>query len=64
MIQGFDTEGPQLPIRSLLTARAMNAIRSDFLLVGGMAVVGPLFPADVHFLGEQSVLCQLQSCFG
>lgn len=41
----------------------MNAIRADFLLVRGMAVVSPLFPADVHFLGEESLLCQLQSCF-
>ena len=29
----------------------------------GMAVVGPLFPTDVHFFHKEASLCQLQSCF-
>jgi hypothetical protein len=35
-----------------------------FTLVRRVAIIGPLLPTDVHFLGQESVLCQLQSCLG
>ena len=31
--------------------------------MGGVAIVGPLFPTDVQLLHEESFLCQLQSRF-
>lgn len=30
----------------------------------GMTIVGPLLPTDVQLLGQESLLCQLQSRFG
>ena len=35
-----------------------------FAFVCWVAIVGPLLPADIQFLGQESMLCQLQSSLG
>jgi hypothetical protein len=36
----------------------------DCTLMRGMTIVGPLFPSYVHFLGQKSMLSQVQSRLG
>jgi hypothetical protein len=43
----------------LLTAFAAEAVAFPFMR--GMTIVGPLLPTNVHLLGQESLLCQLQS---
>jgi hypothetical protein len=47
---------------SLLAATAAKAF--CFAFVCWMAIIRPLLPADIQFLGQESMLCQLQSSLG
>src|SRR5262249_15357703 len=49
--------------RALRLATLATKAFASFALMGGMPIVRPLFPTDIHFLNEESTLCQLQSCF-
>jgi hypothetical protein len=53
-----------LVCRFLFAAGTADAINLGLPLMGRVAVVGPLLPADVHFFAEEASLCQLQSHLG
>lgn len=61
-ISRHDRSERTIQLRSrLFTAFTPETV--GFALVNGMAIVGPLFPTHIEFLCQESVLCQLQSCF-
>src|SRR6516164_8137753 len=52
------------PHRGGRSLAALAAKTVGFAFVHRMTVVGPLLPADVELLSQESLLCQLQSRFG